>query len=81
MAKELALRQRRGKCGAIDRYERFVVPRTNAMQQPGPDFFAGTGFAGNQDGAFHLRSALGVVGKSIDRRVMPKQKARRLLWR
>ena len=58
MTEQLALGQRGGERGAVDGDERLVAARTEPVQQPCPDFFAGTGFAADQNGATDIRGAL-----------------------
>ena len=62
VTEELAFRQRRRQRRTIDGNKCFVATRTQAMEQPGPNFFAGAGFARDQHRAFDLRSALGMMG-------------------
>src|SRR5690625_5626666 len=49
MAEQLTFQQLRRECGTVDRYERATAT-AKAVQALRSDFFAGTGFALQQDG-------------------------------
>ena len=58
VAEQLALGQCRGKRGTIDGDKRLVAARTETVEQPGPELFAGAGFAAHQHGALDVGGAL-----------------------
>jgi hypothetical protein len=67
VTEELALEQIRRDCRAVERHERAVAARADAMDGPCNDFLAGAGFAGDEhrgvavgdqpDGFLHLAHA------------------------
>ena len=58
VTEQLAFGKRGGERGAIDGHKRFVAPRSQAMQQARPKFFAGARFAADQNRALNIGSAL-----------------------
>ena len=78
VAEQLALGQRRGEGGAVDRDERLVAARTELVQQSGPDLFTGAGLAGDQDGTTDLGGAFDVAHNAADFRVRAEDPAIRL---
>ena len=65
VAEQLAFGQRRSERRAVDGNKRFVAARTQAVQQPSPEFFAGAGFAAHQNGAFDIGRALHMARNAI----------------
>jgi hypothetical protein len=66
VTEQLAFGQRGGQRGAIDGHERFVAARSEAMEQPGPQLFAGSRFATYEDGAFDIGCTFHMARDAID---------------
>ena len=65
VAEQLAFGQRRGERGAVDGDKRFVAARTQAVEQPSPELFAGAGLAAHQHGALDIGRAFHMARNAI----------------
>ena len=78
VTEQLAFGQGGGERGAVDGDERLVAARTEPMQQSGPDFFTGTGFAGDKNGATDIGGALDMARNAADLGIRAQDPAVRL---
>lgn len=75
VAEKFALQQLAGQSGAVDLYERGRVPEAGRMQSRGRQFFAGTGFAGDQHGNVRGRGPGDPLAHAQGRRAFAQKKA------